>query len=74
MSSKTTLGLNLIKSLNKKPKGPDIDEPEPIEEVSVATDDAAAAKRRKKKVGIRGGQQSTVLSGIQSALKKRLGE
>jgi hypothetical protein len=80
MSSKTFvgksfLGLNAIKSLTKGPKQPDLPaEQEAVEDVSVLTDDASSAQRRKKKVGIRGGKAETVLSGIQSALKKRLGE
>ena len=67
----------MSKSINPfaKPDKPKLPPPpEEIEEVAVVTDDASAAQRRKKKVGIRGGRQSTQLSGIQSALKKRLGE
>ena len=58
-----------------KPRGPDLPaEPEPIEEVSVVQEDATEAGRReKKKILSRRGRKSTVLSGIQSALKKRLG-
>jgi hypothetical protein len=81
MSSKTFvgksfLGLNLIKSVTGKPKSPALaSEPEAVEDVTVLTDDASAAQRRKKKVGIRGGKQATILSGIGSALlKRKLGE
>jgi hypothetical protein len=79
MSSKTfigkTAGLGLVGKLFDKPKQPDLpQEQEPIEEVSTVTQDAAKAQQRKKR-GIRqGGSQSTVLSGINQALKKRLGE
>jgi len=82
MSSKTSFGKVLaasptgaIRKFLKSPKDPKLpDEPEPIEEISTVTEDAATAQRRKKR-GIRqSGRQSTVLSGIQSALKKRLGE
>ncbi len=46
----------------------------PIEEVEVIQEDAAAAGRRERKRLIsRRGRKSTILSGIQSALKKRLG-
>jgi hypothetical protein len=56
----------------KTPKLPK--EPEPVEEISTVTEDAAITQKRKKK-GIRqSGRQSTVLSGITNALKKRLGE
>jgi hypothetical protein len=74
MSSKTFIGKG-VKSLIGKPDQPNLPaEPEPIEEVTTITEDATRAKRRKKK-GIRqGGRQSTVLSGITSALEKRLGE
>jgi len=64
-----------MSSLFSKPRTPDIPppppEPEPI--TTIEEDAAEAAKRRKKRV-IRGGRQSTILSGIQMALKKRLGE
>ncbi len=56
----------------KKPKLPA--QQEPIEEVSVIQEDAASAGRReKKKLISRRGRKSTILSGIQSALKRRLG-
>ena len=65
-----------MSSLFNKPRGPDLPPvPEPIEEVSITEEDAvSAARREKKKVVSRRGRRSTFLSGIQSALKKRLGE
>lgn len=57
------------------PSKPDLPEqPEPIEEIQVVDEDAEAAKRREKKKLVQGGRSSTILSGIASALKKRLGE
>ena len=59
-----------------KPKTPKIPpmEPEP-EPVQMVTEDAEKARRRERKSLLsRGGRQSTFLSGIQAALKKRLGE
>jgi hypothetical protein len=63
-----------VSSAFKKPKSPKIPKVEPIEDVQVVEDTAEEeARKRKKNVG-QGGRQSTVLSGIQSALKRRLGE
>lgn len=56
----------------KTPKiPPPVSEPEAVETV-VETAEEAKQKRRKRLV--QGGRTSTVLSGIQSVLKKRLGE
>jgi hypothetical protein len=79
MSSKTFIGSGglggaAIKSIFKKPEQPDLPEQEEVEEIATVTEDAAVAQKRKKKGIKQGGRQSTVLSGIQSALKKRLGE
>lgn len=65
-----------MSSLFNKPRTPTLPpEPEPIEEVQAVQEDATEAGRReKKKLLSRRGRKSTVLSGIQSALKKRLGE
>ena len=65
-----------LKSLFNKPRTPDLPAQQaPIEEVAVLQEDAAAAGRReKKKLISRRGRKSTILSGISSALKKRLGE
>ncbi len=64
-----------MSSLFSKPRTPDLPpQQEPIEEVEVIQEDAAVAGRReKKKLISRRGRKSTILSGIQSALKKRLG-
>lgn len=56
----------------KRPKIPP--QPEPVEEIAIAEEDAAIAARKEKKKLLRGGRRSTILSGITSALKKRLGE
>lgn len=56
-------------------KSPDLPpEPEPVEEVETIEEDAVGARQREKRKLLRGGRRSTILSGIQSALKKRLGE
>jgi len=47
-------------------------EPEPI--TTVTEEGEQARRRERKRLLSRGGRQSTILSGIQSALKKRLGE
>jgi hypothetical protein len=77
MSGAAKVFKNLFRS-PERPEAPKAPEPvesiEPAEEQKTITDDASAAQKRKKKVGLRGGKQSTVLSGIQTALKKRLGE
>jgi hypothetical protein len=82
MSSKSNFfrqgsGIDLVAGVfggggQKDPKLPA--EPEPVESVTTITDDAGRAKRRKNRRLATGGSQSTVLSGIGSALKKRLGE
>ncbi len=56
----------------KRPKLPP--QPEPIEEIEVVEEEAEAAKRRERKKLLVGGRRATILSGITSALKKRLGE
>ena len=48
--------------------------PEPIEPVAVIEEEAGEVRKREKKKLLRGGRRSTILSGIASALKKRLGE
>ena len=61
-----------------KPKKTVIPEQEPIEEVSAIKQDEIVAEQQKKKKTIltaqQSGKQSTVLSGIATQLKKRLGE
>jgi hypothetical protein len=47
--------------------------PEPIEEIAVIEEDAADVRRRERRRLLTGGRKATILSGIQTALKKRLG-
>jgi hypothetical protein len=61
-----------IISKPSKPKLPP--PPEPIEKITTIEEDADDAQRREKKKLLRGGRQSTILSGITASLKKRLGE
>ena len=59
----------------RSPKKPDLPpEPEKIEEVAVIQEDAEVAARKKKKKILRGGRRGTIISGITSALKERLGK
>ena len=56
----------------KKPKmPPPIVEAEPI---TTITEDAESSRRRERKRLSTGGRQSTMLSGIMTALKRRLGD
>jgi hypothetical protein len=59
-----------------KPKSPKLPppqaEPEPI--ATVTEDATEAGRRRRRAIASRGGRSSTILSGINSLLKKRLGE
>ena len=58
-----------------KPKSPTLPpEPEPVEQIESVSEDSQDVARRQKKKLLRGGRRVTLLSGIQSALKKRLGE
>lgn len=58
-----------------RPKVPDIPkQPEPVADVRMVKEDAETAGRRERKKLQAGGRKTTILSGIQSALKKRLGE
>jgi hypothetical protein len=63
-----------MSSVFSKPKSPKIPKQEPIEDVAVIEDEAQDVSRRRRKKLLAGGRQSTVLSGIQNALKQRLGE
>lgn len=64
-----------MSSLFRSPKRPKIPPPpEPIAEVEVIEEEAEEARRRERKKLITGGRRATILSGIASALKKRLGE
>lgn len=56
------------------PKKPKIIEQEPIEEVQIIQEDATkAGQRERRKQIISGGRKKTILSGIQTVLKQRLG-
>ena len=60
-----------------KPKRPKIfteEAPEPAREITVIQEEAEKARRREKKRLLTGGRRGTILSGIQTMLKKRLGE
>lgn len=57
-----------------KPKTPKIPKQEPIEEVQVITEGEEDVRRRERKRLLTGGRGSTIISGILSSLKKRLGE
>ena len=62
-------------TLFRSPKTPKIPpSPEPIEEVEVVEEEAETARRRERKKLLTGGRRATILSGIQAALKRRLGE
>ena len=57
------------------PKKPKIVQQEAIEETEqIKEDESAAKEREKRKQILTPGKQSTVLSGIATQLKKRLGE
>lgn len=63
-----------FKSIFSKPRTPDLPKPpEPIERIETVQEDAASAQRREKKKFFRGGRRATIISGIESVLKKRLG-
>ncbi len=58
----------------RKPKTPDLPPQQaPVEEVQVIQEDEQDVRRRERKRLLTGGRRSTILSGITSALKKRLG-
>ena len=63
-----------MSSLVKPPKMPKIPTQEPIEEAEVIEEDAETARRRERRRLATTGKRGTILSGIQMALKKRLGE
>lgn len=57
-----------------KPKKPHIPElPAPVEEVAIVEEGAEETRRRERKKLLTGGRRATIISGIQAALKKRLG-
>ncbi len=58
-----------------KPSRPKIQGQQPIEDVEVIEEEAGQARERERRRLVqRRGRSSTILSGIMSALKKRLGE
>lgn len=62
-------------SLGGKPSSPKLPEPKQIEEVQKVEDDASEEqKREKRRISMSEGKQSTLIAGIQNALKSRLGE
>ncbi len=63
-----------MSGLFSRPRKPDIAAaPAPIEQVSVVEETAEDVRRRERKKLQAGGRQGTIISGIASALKKRLG-
>ena len=57
------------------PKTPKIRKQEVVESVTKITDDANDEQKRvRQRISQASGYQSTVMAGIQSALKRRLGE
>ncbi len=63
-----------MSSVFRSPKTPKIPVQEEVEEVQVVEEEAEEAKRRERKKLLTGGRRATILSGIMSSLKKRLGE
>jgi len=59
-------------SFGGKPSKPKLPEPEEIQET--VTEDEGSVKRRARKRSEGQGRQGNIFAGIQSALKKRLGE
>lgn len=67
--------MSTLKDLFSSPEKPDLPaEPEAVEEIATVEEDAEESRRREKRKILRGGRRSTILGGIASALKKRLGE
>ena len=63
-----------MSSLFSSPKTPKVQQQEPVSDIKMVQEDADVARRREKKKLLTGGRKSTILGGITSALKKRLGE
>ena len=64
-----------MSGLFSRPRKPDImAPPEPIEPVAVIEEGAEEVRRRERKKLLAGGRRATIISGIKTALKKRLGE
>lgn len=64
----------LFRSPKKTKISPAVVAPEPAQEIQVVREEAEEARRRERKRLLTGGRRATILSGIMSALKKRLGE
>ncbi len=60
-------------ALAPKPKKTNIAEVEPVEQIERIKEEPLQAERREKKRLARSGKQTTIISGITSALKTRLG-
>ncbi len=70
-------GRRLDRQVGLRPPRTDVaipEEPEPIDPVAVIGESAEVARRREKRKLLFRGRRTTILSGITSALKKRLGE
>lgn len=66
-----------MSSLFRKPDVPTIPPMEaakPAEEITVMREEAEVARRRERKKLLTRGRRATIISGIQSALKRRLGD
>ena len=63
-----------MSNLLKTPKIPTPQEPESVEQIQQIKVDATETARKRKRSLIGQGRQSTILSGVQTLLKKRLGE
>lgn len=64
-----------MSGLFSRARKPDVIEaPEPVEQVSVVEEEAEEVRKRERKRLLTGGRRGTILSGIASALKRRLGE
>ena len=63
-----------MSNLFNKPKSTRLPkQQEPLEKIETIQEDATDVQRREKKKLLRGGRRGTIISGIASALKKRLG-
>lgn len=64
-----------MSSVLSKPKTPKIPKPQVVEEVTQIQEDATEEQNRaRRRIALTGGRESTMMYGIQLALKKRLGE
>lgn len=63
-----------MSTLFGRPKTPEMPPQQEAPPMAVTETEAERSRRRLRKKLMVGGRRSTILSGIQSALKKRLGE